>query len=120
MPDNETLSAAAFFLVALLAAAWGYLKKPPTPAAPAATGTVISAAIGMGWLEKDQAERLLSYVERTAKAQERIAIATEALADKRSNEMKDAIEELMDVMREKERRIRDLEGMRVRRRRSEG
>lgn len=117
MLDNETLSAIGFFIAALIAGLWGYFRKPATPPA-SASGTVITAAMGMGWLEKDQAERLLALGEKTAKQQERMAHALETLADKRTNEMKDAIEELMDVMREKEKRIRDLEGMRARPRRT--
>lgn len=109
MPDNETLSAAAFFIVAILAAAWGYMKKPSMPPTSAAAGSLVSAAIGLGWLEKDQAERMLGYLERNAKAQERMASSLEALADKRTSEIKDTIEDLMDVMRNNERLLREAD-----------
>lgn len=118
MPDNETLSAVGFFLAAILAGLWGYFKKPPAASPMTTAGTVMTAAIGMGWMEKDQAERMLTSVEKLVKHQERMAEALEALADRRASEMKDTIDELMDVMREKERRLRDLEGMRARPRRA--
>lgn len=116
MLDKETLSAIGFFSAAVILGIWQYLKDPKKP--PVATaGSMVTAAIGMGWLERDQAERLLSYCERQAKAQERCAQALEKLADEEAHEMKDRIDQLMDTMRENERRLRGVEGMRSRRRR---
>lgn len=115
MPNNETLAAAAFFIAALLAGLHQYFRR--APAAPAVPGTVLTAAIGMGWLEREQAERLLAGVERQAKAQESCAASLAVLADRSQDEMKDKIDELMDTMRDNERRLRGVEGMRSRRRR---
>lgn len=116
MPSNEALSAIAFFIVALVMGFVGYKKQPQVVSPPnTQAATVVSAAIGMGWLERDQAERLLAYVERQAKATERCAHALEKLADEDAHEMKDKIDQLMDTMRENERRLRGIEGMRSRR-----
>lgn len=117
MPSNEVLGAAAFFIAALLAGLGQYFFKRPVPpvAASTAAQTVISS-IGMGWLERDQMERFLSAIERIAKSQERIANAADTVVDRQKADMSDRIDELMDVLRDKERRISDLEGMRSRRR----
>lgn len=111
MPSNETLAAAAFFIAALLAGLHQYLRKPSAP--PTAAGTVMSAAIGLGWLERDQSERLLTYMERQTKAQERLV---EIFDDKKTHAVTDRIDDLMEMLRDKEQRISRLEGMRVRRR----
>lgn len=113
MPDKETLSAIGFFFAAVIVGLWQYFRNPRQQTTSAST--MVSAAIGMGWLERDQAERLLSYVERQAKATERCAQALEKLADEEAHEMKDRIDQLMDTMRENERRLRGVEGMRSRR-----
>lgn len=85
----DILSGAGFFIAAILAGLWGYFGRP----AKKETDPIV-ASFGIGWMEREQTQMFLSAIERSARAQERIADALEVLADKRQDNMEDSLEEM--------------------------
>lgn len=97
MLPSDLLNNIAVLIVAILVGLYGYFKRPKrqTPQL-----TVTGAAIGLSWLEREQAERMLSSIDTQAKAQVRIASALESLADKKTTDMGDDIKTLVDQVEE--------------------
>lgn len=96
MISNESLAAAAFFIVSMLAAAWGYLRKP---APPQKTDPVLTG-IGVELGNRVQMQELVEAVNRVA----------DEIANKKQEEVVDKLDEALRRMDESERdRDRDRE-----------
>lgn len=91
MLDSDFLNNVAVLVVAVIVGLIGYFRRPRKKGV-----TTTMTAIGLGWLEREQTERMLSSIDGQAKAQVRMAEALEAMADKKANEMTDQLKELVE------------------------
>lgn len=100
MLDKDLLNNLAIIIVAVIVGLVGYFRKRNKPQEP----SPVLTGIGLGWLEKEQTERLLSSVDQQAKALTRIADSIEELADQRETKRDDHIQELLKRISEMEKR----------------
>ncbi len=89
MPDNETLKNAAAFIAFLLAGLWAYFRSPK-PQPPVASPVL--AGVGMELGNREQTERLIAAINRVA----------DEIANRKTDEMTDTMNELLERLRRKE------------------
>lgn len=94
--DREIINNLALFFVSVIVAFIAYFRR-----APAIKDPIISS-VGMGWMEREQTERMLRALDDQAKSLIRIADYLEKLTDQRSNNMSDRIDELMEQIKKME------------------
>lgn len=94
--DREIINNLALFFVSVIVAFIAYFRRTPAIKDP------IISSVGMGWMEREQTERMLRALDDQAKSLIRIADYLEKLTDQRSNNMSDRIDELMEQIKKME------------------
>lgn len=92
--DNEAVKNIALFVVALIVAVVGYFKRKPPIPDPIMTDPIMTS-IGLGWLEREQTERMLKALDDQASALKTIAKCMTDITDQRSQDMAERIDVLM-------------------------
>lgn len=91
MPDllsTETLATAGYGLIIILLGVVQYVTRRKKPTPPDALLT----SLGIGWLDRD-------FAERAIRALERIAAASETLADQRQADMQQTLHQIVDALK---------------------
>ncbi len=87
--DRELINNIALFIIAVIAGAVGYFRRRPTNPDPI-------MSVGLGWMEREQTERMLKALDNQAIALTRIADALVMITDHRTNNMAERMDELME------------------------
>ncbi|MDS1135168.1 hypothetical protein [Nitratireductor indicus] len=87
---TENLATAAYGLIIILLGVVQYVTRRKKPH----THDTMLASLGIGWLDRD-------FAERGVRALERIAEASEVLADRRQADMQHTLHEIVEVLKKK-------------------
>ncbi|GAB5506702.1 MAG: hypothetical protein Rhirs2KO_18650 [Rhizobiaceae bacterium] len=90
----ELIAQGVVGLLTVLGAVGVYLRTRQKP--PPSEGAVVSG-IGVGLIEREQAERLIRVLER-------IAVSVETMADRRQNDMQETLHDIAEQLKKQPKR----------------